>query len=59
MWELAELKTGSHPEPRSGHTFTNVGSKNILFGGFGRKNGKPALLTLRRGEGITPVIASR
>ena len=35
--ELAELRTGS--EPRSGHTFTNVGNKNILFGGFGRKNG--------------------
>ena len=38
-WELAELRTGSQPEPRSGHTFTNVGNKNILFGGFGRKNG--------------------
>ena len=38
-WELAGLKAGNKPEARSGHTFTNVGTRNVLFGGFGRLDG--------------------
>ena len=42
-WEPAPLK-GTPPEPRSGHTFTVVGTKAYLFGGVGRKDGKACAL---------------
>ena len=42
-WEVAPLK-GTPPEPRSGHTFTVIGTKAYLFGGVGRKDGTAAAL---------------
>ena len=35
---------GTPPEPRSGHTFTVIGTKAYLFGGVGRKDGTAAAL---------------
>ncbi|KAK9867723.1 hypothetical protein WJX84_004647 [Apatococcus fuscideae] len=42
-WEQPPV-AGTAPEPRSGHSFTTVGGKHILFGGCGRKGGKAQAL---------------
>ncbi|KAK9817742.1 hypothetical protein WJX72_001478 [[Myrmecia] bisecta] len=38
-WEAANA-TGAVPAARSGHTFTTVGGRHLLFGGCGRQDGK-------------------
>eukprot|EP00892_Ulva_mutabilis_P002200 jgi/Ulvmu1/11981/UM082_0060.1 len=39
FWEQVKA-IGDVPAPRSGHTFTKVGSRYLLFGGMGCHNGK-------------------
>jgi len=38
FWEQVQT-TGEVPEPRSGHSFTSIGGRFLLFGGAGTKNG--------------------
>ncbi|CAD7704939.1 unnamed protein product [Ostreobium quekettii] len=38
-WEQPAV-SGELPAARAGHSFTCVGGRNLLFGGYGRKNGK-------------------
>jgi hypothetical protein len=45
-WEVPALK-GNSPAPRSGHTFSVVGTKAYLFGGTGRDNGAYTIAAAR------------